>query len=120
MQEHGIQQNVQIAKTVDHTLKNQLQYPLPTRASTRSSLPSCSCKSGQLRIRFTLRRGDTQEMCRFPQGLEIAIHETMIRVKQLFEQPGGLERDRAYDPIVHAPRLLIVKLVDLGGCDQLR
>ena len=50
VQEHGIQQNVQITKKVDHTLKNQLQFHLPTGASTRSSLPSCSRKSGELRI----------------------------------------------------------------------
>ena len=41
--EHVIQQDVQISKTVDHAFKNQLQYPLPSKTSTRLSLPSFSC-----------------------------------------------------------------------------
>ena len=50
-------------------------------------------------------------MCLFPQSLAVAIQETMIHVKQLFYPLERLERDQAYDPIVHTPRLLIVELL---------
>ena len=114
VQECGIQQDVQIAKAVHHALQDQLQHSFPSGTSTRSSLPSFSRKSSQLGVRLTLRRKNPQEMCRFPQSLEMAIHETFIRLDQCLEPAGRLERDRAYGLVINVPWLLIVKLVDLG------
>ena len=100
-------------------LENQLQYPLSTGASTRSSLPSRSRKSGQFRIRFTLLNGVPQEMGRFPQSLAMAINETFICLDQVFEPADRLEGDRVYGLIIKVLRLLIITLVNLGRRDQL-
>ena len=59
-------------------------------------------------------------MGRFPQSLAMAIHETFIRLDQFFEPAGKLEGDQVYGLIIKVPRLLILKLVDLGRRDQLR
>ena len=62
VQEHGSQKDVQIAKTVDHALQEQLQHSVPSGTSTISSLPFFSHKSIQHEVRLTLRRGNLQEM----------------------------------------------------------
>ena len=59
-------------------------------------------------------------MGQFPQSLAMSIHETFIRLDQFFEPAGELKGDRFYGLIIKVPRLLILKLVNLGRRDQLR
>ena len=79
MHEEGIQEQVQIAMSVDHPLKDETQHFLPPGSGSRSPLFALLVKLQQLRIAIALLNWQVYGVNCLPQslpvpGLEVALH----------------------------------------------
>ena len=93
MYEEEIQEQVQIAMSVDHPLNNETQHSLPPGSGSRSPLFALLLKPCQLRIALTLFDWQVQGVSCFPQSLPVPGFELAIHGRQLGEQTSRAKRD---------------------------
>ena len=109
MHEERIQEQIHIAVSVDHPLKDKAQYGFPSESGSRSPLFALLVNPRQLRIAIALLGRQINGVCCFPQSLSMPGLEVSVRGCQLCEPAIRVKRERCDLAMVLVPRLLPVQ-----------